>query len=100
MDTKTPETKGNPCGYRARDLDLATAYQLQQGLINIRDRMQGRKDCPSWVVIQLWEMIHKTNCLLGPLKMHRDELKLSVPEPCGHEDRSWFKKGEPCPKCG
>ena len=19
---------------------------------------------------------------------------------CGHEDRSWFKKGEPCPKCG
>jgi len=18
---------------------------------------------------------------------------------CGHEDRSWFRKGEPCPKC-
>ncbi|HDY66218.1 MAG TPA: hypothetical protein ENH85_00350 [Candidatus Scalindua sp.] len=21
-------------------------------------------------------------------------------EECGHEDRSWFEKGQPCPKCG
>jgi len=75
MDTKTPETKGNPCGYRARDLDLANCYGLISGLCDISDRMTARKDCPAWLAVDLADMIFRANCLLGPLKMHRDELK-------------------------
>jgi len=100
MDTKTPETKGNPRGYRARDLDLANCCGLVSGLCDISDRMTARTDCPAWLAVELSNMIFRANCLIGPLARYRDELKPSVPEPCGHEDRSWFKKGEPCPKCG
>ena len=75
MDTKTPETKGNPCGYRARDLDLANCYGLVAGLCDISDRMRARKDCPVWLVEELSLMILRANCLLGPLEKYRDELK-------------------------
>uniref|UniRef100_A0A6M3LH29 Uncharacterized protein n=1 Tax=viral metagenome TaxID=1070528 RepID=A0A6M3LH29_9ZZZZ len=34
------------------------------------------------------------------LEAKLESLEKPEPEPCGHEDRSWFKKGEPCPKCG
>ena len=28
------------------------------------------------------------------------ERKVEEFDNCGHEDREWFKKGKPCPKCG
>ena len=75
MCNQQDETKSNPRGYRARDLDLANCYGLVSGLCDISDRMKARKDCPVWLAVELSNMIFRANCLLGPLKMHRDELK-------------------------
>ena len=75
MCNQQDETKSNPCGYRARDLDLANCYGLAAGLYDIWSRMTARKDCPVWLVVDLADMIFRANCLLGPLEKYRDELK-------------------------
>lgn len=62
-------------GYRARNLDVATAYGLNAGLCDLRDRMSRRKDCPSWFLLNISELIYKSNCLLRPLIEHRNEIR-------------------------
>ena len=60
--------------YGARNLDVATAYGLNAGLVNIRKRMQRRKDCPAWLLTELDDMIQRSNTILRPLIAYRNEL--------------------------
>jgi len=61
-------------GYRARNLDVATAYGLTVGLCNLRERMRKRRDCPTWFMLNIDGLIYKSNCLLRPLIEHRNEI--------------------------
>lgn len=65
-------------GYRARNLDVATAYGLTAGLCDIKVRMRKRKDCPTWFLIKIDDLIYRSNCLIRPLIEHRNEIKKEI----------------------
>jgi len=61
-------------GYRARNLDVCTAYGLNAGLCKTFDRMRTRKDCPVWLLKALSDYIDRSNVLIGALRRYRDEI--------------------------
>ena len=61
-------------GYRARNLDVCTAYGLNAGLCKALDRMRKRGDCPLWLVAELSDCIDRSNVLIGALRRYRDDL--------------------------
>ena len=36
----------------------------------------------------------------SPYQAYSFEIEEAAKEECGHEGRSWFHEGQPCPKCG
>ena len=61
-------------GYRARNQDVEMMYRMNESLCKIHYRMQKRKDYPVWLLKQLNDLIFKSNCLMRPLREHRDKL--------------------------
>ena len=61
-------------GYRARNLDVATAYGLNAELCKTLDRMRKRGDCPLWLIESLCDCIQRSNVLIGALRRYRDDL--------------------------
>jgi len=67
-------------GYLARNLDVAKIIGLNAGLCSIVERIKKRKDCPTWLIRKLVDLIYTSNCLITPLVQHRDELKEGLHE--------------------
>ena len=61
--------------YRARNLEVCTAYGLNAGLCNTFERMRARKDCPQWLLVALSDYIQRSNELIGVTRRHRDGQK-------------------------
>jgi hypothetical protein len=73
-------------GFMARELDVANAYRLNNGLADIRERMRQRKDCPNWFIAAMDDALHRSNCLIRPLIDHRDELASDPTDVRGYVD--------------
>ena len=65
-------------GYRARNLDVATAVGLNAGLCALQFRMAQRKDCPTWVITLLSDLIQRSNRIITPLVLYRDEIPTTM----------------------
>lgn len=61
-------------GYDARDKDVKRAEKLTNRIDSVRERMRMRRDCPLWFIEEMDDILHRANCLIGPLEHHRDEL--------------------------